>query len=472
MFRSNRPTHFHSHSRSLPGGSRSGAWRSVAWSLAACVLAASPPASAEVPPAGGSAVQQRLEQTLVDVDLDDVSFSKALEQLRVKYDLNVYMHERALHAAGIDPSTPVSLNLKQVPLATALRLLLRAASVPDAPLTFFVQDEVIVISTAADTAAEPVVRVYEVSDLIDSGFARRRIMNTPLLGLRLTGEELQGAESPGGGSARQNPFQGGGGGGLDQEVATFERLGDLIELIKETVAPESWIDAGGSGEIKRQGNRLLVRAGPVVHRELDELLALLRSERPRTIDLHVCLLVARKKGAADLRKQFAEDWPGLSAAEAARLEEEYVAEGLGVLRATTTGPSGTSQMVSSLAQEDYVAGLLPVVDESATTYQPVIGQANSGVELVVLPVLAPDGEAVNLDVSLALVPRGQIGQHTFLKNGAEELNVQLRSTGMQTLVAKVRLEAGQAILLTVPPAETAGEAAADELLLLLRPNVR
>ena|GEM_PF-4037302 len=425
-----------------------------------CALAAPP---------GSPAVQRRLEQTMVSVEFDDVSLGKVIQQLRAEHKLNIYVNERALARQDIDLSTPVTLRLNHVPLATALRLLLRGASQEGAaPLTYVVEDEVVVISTADDTSALPVLRTYDVSDLLQSGFAQRRMMNTPLLRLQLTGAEGSGT---GGGSATQNPFQGGGGGGWDEASTTLERLHALIELIREAVAPETWRVAGGSdGSILRQGNKLVVRTSPLVHKELENLLALLRSELPRTIDLHLSLIRLSPNEMKALREQLAQDWPRLPSAEASKLEAEFSGDGAVLLRMTTTGFSGQSQFVSSLKQQDYVAWLQPVVDQDAEAYQPQIGQANSGIELIVLPVLSPGGEGIMLDVSMAWAQPGTLDARLF-KAGPEELSVQLRSAGMRTLVSKVHMNVGQAILLTVPPGEVLEEEPAEAMVLLIRPSV-
>ena len=453
-------------------------WRPA---LAALIVAAALGRALGAPPPEVP-VQQRLEQTLVTLDFEDISLGKILQQFRTEHQLNIYVNERALSAKGIGLATPVTLHVNQVPLATALRLILRSVSENGTLLTYVVEDGVLVISTAADTTATPVLRVYDVIDLIDSGFAKRRIMNTPLLRLHLTGHEGEGAESgPGGGSASQNPFQGGSGGGLDSDSAnkTFERLNELIELIKETVASGSWRDNGGAGSIRRQGQRLIVTATPVVHHEIEGLLKLLRNAVPPTVDLHVSLVQMPLAEAEELRAKLADDWPRLPAAEALALEGRMAGQPGMLLRSTTTGPSGQAQMVSSLRQQGYVEELQPVVDETAETYQPCIDHVDAGIELIVLPVLSADGASMTLDVSMALASFDPLESHVFLKDGTgQELNVQLRSARMRTLVSNIRLARGQAILLTVPPAdlpdrpEADGAERSDPVFLLIRPSVK
>jgi len=91
----------------------------------------------------------------------------------------------------------------------------------------------------------------------------------------------------------------------------------------------------------------------------------------------------------------------------------------------------------------------------------------------VLPVLTADGASLTLDVSLALARPCSVENHVFLKNeNAHELNVQLRSAGMQTLCSKVRLGREQAVLLALPPANVGEKAPADVVFLLIRPAVR
>ncbi|MCP4592593.1 MAG: hypothetical protein GY842_17815 [bacterium] len=79
-------------------------------------------------PPADPAVQARLARTVVSVDFEDVSLSKILGQLRAEHGLNIYVNERALESLGVDFSTPITLQLEQVPLETVLDLLLRDAS--------------------------------------------------------------------------------------------------------------------------------------------------------------------------------------------------------------------------------------------------------------------------------------------------------------------------------------------------------
>lgn len=220
-----------------------------------------PEAQAAKPPPD---LRQFLSARVPEVDWDDLPFEEVVEWLRELGGVNVVVRWNVLLEQGIDEDSPVSLRLKDATVSTILGEALAQLSEVE-ELRYQGIGNTLTISTRTNLNRRLYVRTYRVDDLL----ARvPEFTEAPEINLEQGGG---GGGGPGGGSAQQNPFQGGsGGGGEDEDRRTrTERVEDLIDVIKETVEPESWIDAGGYGEIKAfNDNFLVVRASLDVHVQL------------------------------------------------------------------------------------------------------------------------------------------------------------------------------------------------------------
>jgi hypothetical protein len=137
--------------------------------------------------------------------------------------LNLVIDKAALDDAGISKSVPLTLALRNVSFKTALKLALQQVH-----LTCVVKDEVVLVTTEAGALAKQVRRVFQVEDLVPE--SRDKLENL------------------------------------------------LIDLITNTIKPESWSKVGGKATIDffPLGKALVVNQSPDVHEQIAELLAALR----------------------------------------------------------------------------------------------------------------------------------------------------------------------------------------------------
>jgi hypothetical protein len=99
------------------------------------------------------------EPTAVSVEampLEDV-----VDYLKDLHGVEIQLDARALDEAGIGSAEPITIDTKGISLRSALRLMLRQLD-----LTYVVKDEVILITSTDEAAAELVTKVYPVSDLV------------------------------------------------------------------------------------------------------------------------------------------------------------------------------------------------------------------------------------------------------------------------------------------------------------------
>lgn len=245
-------------------------------------------------PESNRVVRRKLESVAPEIKYDAVSFRKVIEQLRDRTGLNIVPNWTALDSAGIDPETEVSLRLSSVKFSKALQLILDAVGAGDVQLAYEVDDGVIAISTKEDLARKTLTRVYPVQDLIISvpTFRGRQInldqigqnsnQQGGLGGGRFIGIGGAGGGGAGGGAGGGNLFGGGGGGQQDDDLQNIaeDPIRPIIELIQQTIDPESWREAGGNtGSIQALNQQLVVTQTSSAHTQLRDLLRQLRQSR-------------------------------------------------------------------------------------------------------------------------------------------------------------------------------------------------
>ncbi len=113
--------------------------------LVAAVMLVLSPALAEQP--GDDDV---LAKRLPEVRLENSALADVVDFLRDVAQVNIYVNWRALEGVGIDRNAPVSVRVRDVPLAKVLRLVLDEVGGGTVELDFVMEDGVISISTAED----------------------------------------------------------------------------------------------------------------------------------------------------------------------------------------------------------------------------------------------------------------------------------------------------------------------------------
>jgi hypothetical protein len=170
----------------------------------------------------------QLERPLPAVNFEKVALTDAIDFLRDVSDVNLFVNWRALKAAGVDRQQPVSVRLRNVKFSKVLSLILNEAAGKEGLLAWHAADGVINISTAEELNKITAIKVYEVRDLLDP--------------------------------------------------TKVDKKGEiLMQMISEAVAPQSWVEAGGSaGTIKFMDGQLIIAQTAENHKAIGGLLAALR----------------------------------------------------------------------------------------------------------------------------------------------------------------------------------------------------
>ncbi len=224
---------------------------------------------------------------------------------------------------------------------------------------------------------------------------------------------------------------------------------ELEEVIKTIVAPESWVEVGGDGELALVGNSLVVRQTPTVHRQIEVLLKQLRAgahaKKTVSIDARWLLL-----DSDDLDRLVSSEEDGCPKVDR-KILADYTRRPSSI-RAITNCFTGQLVYLVSGTRRNEISGYTPVVGSTdlpqdramnlvstgggllvtnaqnmsvsrpAVGYQPQIEKTNLGTLLEIRPTLIPDEKRAVVDLrSTITIPgawradaaqlAGQISQH-------------------------------------------------------------
>ncbi len=111
-------------------------------------------------------VRRGLQRRMSIVQYDDTPLSEVLDDLRDKTGTNIVANWQSLANFGIDKTTAVSLNLRNVSAGQVLKLILQKLSSPYARISYIIQDDVVFIASGEDLDMILELRVYEIADLL------------------------------------------------------------------------------------------------------------------------------------------------------------------------------------------------------------------------------------------------------------------------------------------------------------------
>ncbi len=189
--------------------------------------------------------RDRLEQTIVDLDIQELPLGDLLNQWRDQYEIEFYLAD----SSDLKSETPVTIQLRQVRLSMAIELLMGEHN-----SQYIVRDGLILMASVDQMAEWGLeIRVYNCRDLVDNTTSMFEYGSDPIA-------------TPGGepGATDKEPTSGKGPSKADQ----------LVSLIKSVVSMEQWEEVGPS--IVVFDGLLVVNSAPAVHQQIEQLIAQLR----------------------------------------------------------------------------------------------------------------------------------------------------------------------------------------------------
>ena len=256
------------------------------------------------------AIESKLDEP-VNLNFNNAPLRKVIDDLRAWKAINIHPEYGVLEKEGISLERPVTINLEQVSLKSALNLLLSQLD-----LTWVIRDEALVITTKENARGKLVQRTYQVADLVvpinnyetpDVMDFQKQLEHTqnqqglvqaqssggsPPGGRGLPGGTVTG--SPGGSqSDGGTPFNAGGGKwSTTMTTASNSMQQELIKLITSAVAPNSWSVNGGQGTIDYfpLGMTLIINQTLDIQEQIADLLQALRRLQDQEVAIELRLI--------------------------------------------------------------------------------------------------------------------------------------------------------------------------------------
>jgi len=236
-------------------------------------------------------LNRTLSDVLPDSQFQDTPFESVIDFLADLKKVNIAVDWEDLEFNGVDRDKPVTLKLSNLSFRTVLNEVLTQVG-GDVTLAFGVGDGLIRIATKQKLDLDKFVSVYDIRDLLVNV---PRFTNAARLDPAQALNQLgQGGTGGGGG--------GGGGGGsqlfeTDQdedetgEGDTAGLVQEIMDIIRDTVEPDSWRETGaGDGSLRELNGQLIVYNTSDAQRQVADLLQQLRETRALQIAMEARFL--------------------------------------------------------------------------------------------------------------------------------------------------------------------------------------
>ena len=207
-----------------------------------------------------------LQRPLPEIRFNAVALTDVIDFLADASGANFAVDWKQLDAAHVAKDAPITLKLApNVPLRRVLNLVLKQAAT-DAPLTYYVDDGVIQVTTKEAEEKELVSKTYGIQDLL---FQPQDAGPAPQLDLQSATQGQQGGSGGGGGSS-QGLFSNSSSSSNNQTASSpKDRADEIIKLITDTVKPELWQVNGGTATISYYRGQLIINAPRSIHELLE-----------------------------------------------------------------------------------------------------------------------------------------------------------------------------------------------------------
>jgi len=220
----------------------------------------------------------------VPINFEANKLVNIIEYLRNTTGVNFFVNWPVLEAVGVGKDLPVTLQLINVPVNQALRLVLQQASATNElePIGFSVIEGVVTISTERDLSKITDIRPYDIRDLLVQvpNFDQAPEFD---LNAALSNTNTGGSSGVGGGSGGKGSSGGLFGGGEEEgetQLTRAETIEQITNLIQDSVGKQGdWETQGGEGSIRELNGNLIIKSTPKNHRQISLLLSQLRETR-------------------------------------------------------------------------------------------------------------------------------------------------------------------------------------------------
>jgi len=235
-------------------------------------------------------LNKQLNLTLPDVRFEETPFEQVMEFLADMTKVNLSVDWVDLTDAGIERDAPVTIRLSNVSFRTILKEVLAQVG-GETQLAYAIGDGLLRVATKEKLDRDKIVLIYDIRDLL---------INVMQAARQSTFDVTQGMGQGGAGGG------GGGGGGMfgqgnqqqgQQQGEEFGQQGteemveQILDIIRQTVEPDSWRETGGGdASIRELNGQLIIYNTSDAHRQVADLLTQLRQTRALQISVETRFL--------------------------------------------------------------------------------------------------------------------------------------------------------------------------------------
>lgn len=214
---------------------------------------------------------QLMRETLTSINLDAVPGKLALEIWSNQTNVPFVVNWKSLEAQGIDPTSPVTLNLSKVPAEAVLNLIIQQIHpdpIENNELLLDVQQWYVRVMTKEDALKRTTTKLYFLGDLLIDiphfdnapGFSLNDALNNTSSG----GSGQGNASREGGLFDNDNHDE-----RTEQHLTKAERAERIAQMIRDTIEPDIWRANGGRySSVRYLRGMLVVKAPAFVHQQI------------------------------------------------------------------------------------------------------------------------------------------------------------------------------------------------------------
>ena len=224
-----------------------------------------------------------LKDKKIPADFNDVPLASALAYVQKTTGVNMDINWAALEKVGIDRETAISMKLPEASAETIMERIIEKVSPDKATAAGWAVDKgILTVSSEQQINSRTVTEIYDVHDLL---VEIPNFTNAPEFDLATVLKSDAASSSAA-------PFVASGKTTLEHRTTPEQRTKEVIDILTNTIAHDSWQENGGEvGFVQQFQGALVVTTTPRVHKSSDGLLAKLRQQRAMQINVETRFLL-------------------------------------------------------------------------------------------------------------------------------------------------------------------------------------
>ncbi len=220
------------------------------------------------------------DEPIPEFRVDELPLSDVMDTLQDLSRTNMSVDWTDLTDNGVNKDKPISLRVANLSMRTVLKQVLAQAGGGDTMLGFQVNEGLLRVATKSKLDRDKSVLVYDIRDLLVN---IPRVKREGLVNMAtLQGGDVSTGRSLFNQAERQSEYaQAAENGGQANPM-----VGQLMDILRQTVEPDSWRETGGGdGSLRELNGQLIVYNTSEAHRQVVDLLTQLRETRALQISV-------------------------------------------------------------------------------------------------------------------------------------------------------------------------------------------